>query len=373
MTDQNQKNTSVSQVEEDEIDLIAIAKTLWEGRKTIVKTTLIFMALGLFVAIFSEKEYTSTTKILPQSSDAKSIGGDLGSLAAMAGVNLGNVMGQSGIPPILYPEILGSIAFQKELLQTKLSIEGQENKVTYYDYYLNIHTPSLLGYVKEYTVGLPKLLMSEIKNLFKNQTFSSSEKKFVSVSEDEFMMIDKLLENVSVVLDKQSEFVTISAVMPEPFAAAEMVESAKELLQKSIINIKIKKSLEKLNFIKKRHFEKEVEFKKAQEQLALFKDRNVVLNTASSRITVEKLQSDYELAYNIYSGLKKQLEACKIEVKEDTPVFSTIDPVSIPYEKSAPKRFLTLLIYTFFGIFLGISLIFGKSYLVKVKKKLQIN
>ena len=55
MTDQNQKNTTVSQVEEDEIDLIAIAKTLWEGRKTIVKTTLIFMALGLFVAIFSGK------------------------------------------------------------------------------------------------------------------------------------------------------------------------------------------------------------------------------------------------------------------------------------------------------------------------------
>ena len=38
---------------EDEIDLIALAKTLWEGRKVVVKITLIFMGIGLFVALTS--------------------------------------------------------------------------------------------------------------------------------------------------------------------------------------------------------------------------------------------------------------------------------------------------------------------------------
>jgi LPS O-antigen subunit length determinant protein (WzzB/FepE family) len=59
----NQPNPNHS---EDEIDLIALAKTLWEGRRTIIKTVVIFAVLGLFIAIFSQKEYTATTTMVPQ-------------------------------------------------------------------------------------------------------------------------------------------------------------------------------------------------------------------------------------------------------------------------------------------------------------------
>ncbi len=91
-----QHNTTKQEVDEDEIDLIALAKTLWEGRKTVIKTTLIFMAIGLFVAIFSQKEYTAATTFMPQTTDGK-IGGSLGGLAAMAGINLGGMSSDSGI------------------------------------------------------------------------------------------------------------------------------------------------------------------------------------------------------------------------------------------------------------------------------------
>ena len=158
------ENTQPKQLpDEDEIDLIALAKTLWEGRKTILKTTLIFMAIGLFVAIFSEKEYTASTTIVPQSNDGKSIGGNLGGLAAMAGINLGSMGGDSGISPALYPQIVNSIPFQKELLQTPLTIEGQEQSVSYTHYYTEVYSPSLLGYIKKFTIGLPGLIIKALK------------------------------------------------------------------------------------------------------------------------------------------------------------------------------------------------------------------
>jgi len=47
------KQTGQTQVAEDEIDLIQLAKTLWAGRRSVIKTTLIFMVLGLFIALFS--------------------------------------------------------------------------------------------------------------------------------------------------------------------------------------------------------------------------------------------------------------------------------------------------------------------------------
>src|SRR5680860_56138 len=113
--------------EEDEIDLIALAKTGWEGRKTVIKMVLIFMALGLFIAIFSPKEFTASTTIVP-ASDSKKIGGNLSGLASLAGINLGSMGGEGGISPTLYPQIVNSIPFQKELLQTPLTIDGQSKK-----------------------------------------------------------------------------------------------------------------------------------------------------------------------------------------------------------------------------------------------------
>ena len=64
---------------EDEINLIALAKTLWESRKNIIKITLIFMGVGLFVALTSPSEYTSSVVVKPTLSDSKSkLGGNLG-------------------------------------------------------------------------------------------------------------------------------------------------------------------------------------------------------------------------------------------------------------------------------------------------------
>ena len=98
-TIQEPNQTETTRVDhEDEIDLIALAKTLWEGRKTVIRTTLIFMVLGLFIAIFSAKEYTASTTMVPQSAEGGSkLGGSLGGLAAMAGINLGSMGGGSSI------------------------------------------------------------------------------------------------------------------------------------------------------------------------------------------------------------------------------------------------------------------------------------
>ena len=75
------KDTDIQHAD-DEIDLIQLAKTLWNGRKTVIRTTLIFMVLGLFIAIFSAKEYTASTTMVPQSAEGGSKLGSLGGLGS---------------------------------------------------------------------------------------------------------------------------------------------------------------------------------------------------------------------------------------------------------------------------------------------------
>jgi uncharacterized protein involved in exopolysaccharide biosynthesis len=60
--------------------------------------------------------------------------------------------------------------------------------------------------------------------------------------------------------------------------------------------------------------------------------------------------------------LAKQLETAKLQVSRDTPVFSVIQPVTVPIEKAAPKRVLILVVFLVFGIIVGLGLVFGKIY-----------
>jgi uncharacterized protein involved in exopolysaccharide biosynthesis len=67
------------------------------------------------------------------------------------------------------------------------------------------------------------------------------------------------------------------------------------------------------------------------------------------------LQSEYELAYGVSSELSKQQEPQELKVKEDTPIFTIIQPVFVQLEKKNSKRALILIIYTFLGFVLCIG------------------
>ncbi len=103
--------------------------------------------------------------------------------------------------------------------------------------------------------------------------------------------------------------------------------------------------------------------------LAIFQDRNQFVNTALAQTTLERLQSEKELAQGVYTELAKQLETQQIQVKEDTPVFAVLKPVSVPIEKSKPNRPLILIIWTFIGVIIGIGMVFGKEFLGSLKKQ----
>jgi len=364
--DKNMQKGKIT-LEEDEIDLIALVKTLWFGRKIVIKTILVFMGIGLFIAIFSEKEYTASTMIIPQTSDSE-IGGRLGGLAAIAGINLGGMGSDSGISPELYPQILNSIPFQLELLQTRLTIEGQTKRITYEDYYTHVYSPGLLGYIKRYTIGLPRLLFNGIKEE-PTLTFRSGEEgnNLLSISEEEKVLIKQLSSQVFLDVDDGS--VTISGIMPEAIASAEMTIKVEKLLQDYVINFKIQKSKELLQFIEVRYKEKEDKFNKIQEKLAAFSDENKFVNTAMAQTRLERLQSEYDLAFEVCSELAKRLEAQQIQVTEDTPVFTVIKPVNVPLEKSKPQRVIILIIYTLLGVVLGIGYVFINKFVSKFKEE----
>ena len=369
MTTPTTHNNS-SENQEDSIDIIALLQSIWTGRKLILKTVLVFMILGLFIAIFSQNEYTASTTIVPQSSSEKP-GGSLGGIAALAGINLGSGGQQSSISPTLYPQILTNISFQKELLETLLSIEGQDKKITYKEYYTNVYSPSVLSSIKKYTIGLPGVLIGLLKSDEISKEESKNNDSLPQITQDDKKLIELLLEQLSMEVNDKDGYISLSTTMPEAIAAAELTQKAQELLEQYVIDFKIEKSSSELDFIKNRYQEKEQEFQKIQQKLAVYTDRNQNVNSARAKMELMLLQSEYDLAYGVYSELAKQLETQQLKVKEDTPIFTILQPVFVPLEKTGPKRSLILIIYTFLGFVLSIGYLLVKEPIQNIIKEIR--
>ena len=56
------------------IDFISMLNKIWLNKDKVIKVTILFMMIGLFVAIFSETEYSASTTFVTQS--AKKSGGN---------------------------------------------------------------------------------------------------------------------------------------------------------------------------------------------------------------------------------------------------------------------------------------------------------
>ena len=258
-----------NQLKEDEIDLIALIKSLWISKKFIIKLTAAFAALGVVVALLSPIKYTASSTFIPQSSQAGS-SSNLSGVASLVGISLGGNISGNEIPPSLYPQIIQSTTYKRDLLKLPLKISSEKPSVLLKDYMLQKNSSSdFLGTVKKYTIMLPFTILSAIKGEEKNSNYNSSSYA-MSVSLKEEELFKNLTGILKLSVNSKERFVTLSASMEDPLVSAIIAKGAQEILQKNIINYKIKSASEQLEFNQKLLDLKKIEFDSLQNKLALF-------------------------------------------------------------------------------------------------------
>ena len=344
---------------DDEIDLLALLLKIWEGRRTILKYFIIFLFIGIFIAIFSKKEYTATSLVLAQESGSSS-GGSLSGLASLAGISLGSSSGEL-ISPKLYTNIATSIPFQRKMIQVPIQTSQSNTSITYEEYCEKYQKKSVLDIIKKYTIGLPGVII---------KAFSSKDKELTQSTTDSSLEVYSITPKEKELFSLLSDHtISFSFSMGDPVAAAQMLSQAKKTLQETIIEFKTRKAKSQLEFIERQYEEAEKNFKEKQLRLAAFQDSNRGLITAVPMTRQTQLQSEYNLASNIYIELAKQFENQKIKLQEDTPAFIDIEPVSIPLEKSKPRRGMIIAIWGFLGMVIGIGTILGRDFIKSIKNK----
>lgn len=360
MTEQ-QNNLNVAQ--EQEIDLIALVKRLWAKRIFVIYVTAGFMVLGLLVALFSKKEYTASTIFVPQTSQQHG-GSSISSLASLAGINLGQ-MGGDMLSPTVYPQLLSNVDLIKELMYTPVKFEEWPEKITLYDYYTDpeYNKMTFFGAVKKYTIGLPGVIIGAIKGKDEENVDAAGLDGLAVYTEREYQCKKVLSDLISVSINDKDGYIELSVRMPEAVAAAEVATTVFNLLEKYVTEYKIEKAKATLDFVNDRFNEAKEDFEQKQLAYAKFRDANRGQLTATAQITEDRLRKEYDMANTIYTELARQKTQVELQVKEDTPVLSVVQPIVVPFERSKPRRAIILIAFTFLGGCLGCASVFGLDFI----------
>jgi capsular polysaccharide biosynthesis protein len=363
---------SNQRVSEDEIDLIELLKKVYLEKKFILKTSILAALFGVIYALFQPNEFTSSTTFIPQlSSGVKTGGSSLSGLASLAGINIGSMESSSEFPPSLYPQVLSSIPFKLDLLSSELVHEGNTIKVEQYLSKSSSSSFNLVGFVKKYTIGLPSLILGSFRSKKNQSLFSDiSNSKIYTISEKQQVLFNKLGTRLSLSINKKEGFITISFTNSNKNIAAQITQIAQTLLQKKIIEFKNQSSKEMLDFATKQYEEKKTSYEKLQDERAIFVDKNINISSSLFQNKLSRIESEVNISASIVQQLASQVEQAKLQVNKDTPVFTTIQPVSVPFERSAPKRSKMVLIYALSGLILSIGYILIKDPFKNIVKSL---
>lgn len=351
--DQFQNNP---QIDEQEIDLVELIQRMWHNKGFIIKTTILFMVVGLLVALFSPKVYTASCDVVPQTS-GNSKDSQMSALAKMAGINLSQDQEAQTLSPLVYENIMASTTFRKELMQTELNFQEADRPVSFFEYYTSeeFNKPTVIDYVLKYTIGLPGVILGAIRGEQPEPEYSMGDSAIETTTKEEYEALKTLGGFLSLTLDDKKGYITVTVNMPEPLAAAQLAQATVDLLQKYITVFKVEKVQSNLDFVQSRYDEVKREFEDVQARRARYRDANHNTIKNQARIEQERLEAEYQLAMNIYGELAMQLEQAKIKVKETIPILTIIKPVTVPYKKTKPQRAMILMAFTFLGAVAGMG------------------
>lgn len=290
--------------------------------------TVAVTALAALVSFSQPRTYTSEAIMLPEtSSSSPGISGNLSSLASLAGVKMGGES-QDAISPEFYPKVVGSTVFLAEVLTDKVDCRRIKGKVSVYEY---------LSHRQQHAwYSSPKKLKDDEKagdheRINPKQLTKAQQRVMKNLKGALFCAVDKKTDIISIEMEAQ-----------DPEVAQQIADLICARLQTYITNYRTNKARKDVEHSKKIAAEAHAKYVKAQQAYANYCDSHEDLALASYQQVSERLENEMQLAFNVYSQYAQQLELAQVKLQERTPVYTTIQPATIPLKPSGPKRMFTV-------------------------------
>lgn len=362
-----QQVVSPQNPEEQEIDLIELAQKVWAGRKLIFKACGIAVIVALVVAFSIPKEYATSVTLAPEVG-GRSSSSNLGALAAMAGVNLRTSAGEDALSPELYPDIVSSTPFLTSLFDVRVQDGEAEIDTTLYVYLKDYQRAPWWGVI----TSAPFRAIGWVSSLFKDEGEAPggpAELNPFHLTQEESNIANALSGRIAVNVDKKTGVTTLTVTMQDPLISASLTDTIMHSLQNYITDYRTNKARHDLAYMEKLYKEARQEYMEAQEKYARFADTNLDLNRLIYRAEQERLQNEMNLAFQVYTQVAQQLQMAKAKVQEITPVYTVVQPATVPLSAAKPSKMLILVAFVFLAGVVSVGwILFVKDFIQNWRK-----
>jgi uncharacterized protein involved in exopolysaccharide biosynthesis len=288
---------------DDEINLTELFSAIWQGKWVIVTITFVFMVVSVFYTLSLPNIYKSEALLAPVSEQGGlKIPGQLGGLAALAGVNLGGMGGgdKTGLAMeiIRSREFLSRFIEKHDLFIPVMAAEGwnrADNSLIIDADIYNQTTNEWVREVKAPYQAKPSLL--EVHEEFL---------KLFTISQD-----------------KTSGMVTISVEYYSPFLAKQWVDELVKALNEEMRNRELTEAQRSISY----------------------------LHSQIEQTSIADMRT------MLFSLIEEQTKTVMLANVRDEYVFKTVDPAVVTEKKAKPARALIVILATLLCVMLSSLLV----------------
>lgn len=318
----------------DEISLIDLILILWKGKYIIAACTILATIAGVIYALLAPEVFSSTSHFITKTGRSGG-GGNLGQLAALAGVSTG---GSGNIDPSDYlDKVIQDQSFIASLYERTWFFNGD---------------------------SLP---LEQILAIEKDTTASNWQYKYY-MSKIEKIRKGKIL-NIS--KDSKTGILTLSSTAPTARLAYDLNRYTLDFISDYIRNSLQTQAREKRRFIEERIREVKTDLERSENNLVRFKERNIMSRSPQIAVEEARLARQVTLNQEIYLQFQKQYEMARIEELDDQTLIQVVKSPEEPVKRSEPKRQLIVAVALLSGAFLGIFSAFLIHSLPLIKNALR--
>lgn len=356
--------------QEQEVDLLALGKNVWNSRKLILRVCGIGTIIGLIIGFSTPKEYTASTLIAPEGYRRGASSG-MSALADIADIDISSspTADRDAIYPSLYPTIVNSTPFLIQLFD--INVQAQKGSVTM----------PLSLYLKEHQkkpwwsaiTSAPFKVIGWGMSMFSEKPEEIETKEAVDpfrMTREEMGIANAIASRINIEVDKKKKTITIFVTMQDPLVAATVADTVQAHLKKYVTEYRTAKARRTLAYVENLRQEAQTEYYQAQKKYTQFADANQGLVKLTSRAEVARLENEMNLAQAIYNQTDQQVQAAMTKVENVRPVYAIIQPVQVPLVPSKPRKMIIIMGCILLSGAGSIGwILFGKDFLRDIKKK----
>ncbi|MGB2180449.1 MAG: Wzz/FepE/Etk N-terminal domain-containing protein [Porticoccaceae bacterium] len=304
-----QSQNQVAPIYDDEIDLRELFSILWAAKKIILAVTGVFALISVIVALSLPNQYKASALLSPaqqQSGGLSGALGDLGGLAALAGVNIG---GNDGGEAQIAQEIIVSWGFIEKFIQ-------QNN--------LAVEVFAADGWDEQRNqISIDDDLYSVEENRWTRTPPSGK-----TANPTSWELYEEFLKKVSISADKKTGLISLSVEYYSPYIAKQWVDQL-------VVAINQHMQQRKLQMV------------------------NTNIQYLEAQIQKTPIAEMREVFYTI---IEEQVKSKMLAEASPEYVFVTVSPAMVPAEESQPKRALICILGTLLGGMLSIAFVLLRYY-----------